>query len=246
MIKKNSERRIGSRRICHGVKFSINPRRETIAIEKPKLSAILSILSIPLFSFFVGKSAKISVYPGMKRRKGNPNIDRMILFIESNTIGGNIIAQAIHRMISIGYFVNIILMALLYIFAILNILYKINTKKIKKNKKIENCNLFLSRSGKDSDMNSLMISNPITIKIKMKSKLTFVSVVITYTAIVNKIIINIMKESVKRLVVISPVFIKMRKNPINIIVILIFTKRRLGKHRRKIPIVINIIAMMRG
>ena len=50
--------------------------RGTIAIERPKLSAILSITSIV---FFVGNSADMSMYPGMKRINGSPMMMRIAL-----------------------------------------------------------------------------------------------------------------------------------------------------------------------
>ena len=198
-------------------------------------------MSIPLFPFFVGKSAKTRAYPGMNRRKGNPRIVRIVVSFESSERGSKIFAHTIHSIISMGYLVNKIFMVLLYIPAIISILFEISIKKIKKNTKIEMCNRFLRWIGRDSDMNSFMISNPIVIRIKMASKLISVIVVIKNTIIVHAIIHNIIIESVKRLVVFSPVFRKMIKNPINIIVILIFMETGLGIQRRKTPRAINII-----
>jgi hypothetical protein len=168
-----------------------------MAIEEPKLSAILSIPSIPLFSFFVGKSAKIRVYPGMKKRKGNPNIIRIVLSIGITKRVSKIVVHTIHRIISIGYLVNMIFIVLLHMIEIISDLYKIRIKKIKKNTKIEKYNRFLRRIGKDSDTNSYMTSNPISIRIKIASMLKSVIIVIKYTIIVQAIIIDIINKSEK-------------------------------------------------
>jgi hypothetical protein len=165
-----------------------------MTIEKQKLRAILSMLSIP---FIVGKSAKMRIYPGTKKRKGNPSIDRIILSIGSTKRGSKRIAHTIHKIISIGYLLNIIFIVLLYMIAITSILYKIRIKKIKKNTKIERYNRFLRRNGRDSDINSFMTSNPIIIRIKMASILKSVIVIIKYTIIVHAIIIDIINKSEK-------------------------------------------------
>lgn len=98
--------RIDCNLIPQGVKFNRNPISGTRAIDKPKLSATLSILSIPRFVFFVGKSAKTKTYPGIKIRKGKPKIVLMILFIEYEAIGSIIILHRKQRDMSIGNFVN--------------------------------------------------------------------------------------------------------------------------------------------
>jgi len=80
---------------------------------------------------------------------------------------------------------------------IISDLYKIRIKKIKKNTKIERYNRFLRRIGKDSDTNSYMTSNPISIRIKIASMLKSVIIVIKYTIIVHAIIIDIINKSEK-------------------------------------------------
>jgi len=59
MIKPNSESRIGSSRIPHGVKLRMRPMSGTTAIDRPKLRAIRSILSMPYSVFFMGNNTKI-------------------------------------------------------------------------------------------------------------------------------------------------------------------------------------------
>jgi hypothetical protein len=105
-MTKNNESRTDISCIPHGVKFSNNPRRETIAIEKPKLNPILSNPFILLLSFFIGKRMKMSIYPGIKRMKGSPIIMRNISSMFRKTIGSKIILQRINRIMSIGYFLN--------------------------------------------------------------------------------------------------------------------------------------------
>jgi hypothetical protein len=111
-IRINCERRTGTSCIPHGVKLRSKPSTETRAIEKPKLNPILSNLFIPLNSCFIGKSMKISRYPGMKSRKGNPIIMRNISFMSSKTIGSNMILHRRNRIMSIGYFLNWYIMIL--------------------------------------------------------------------------------------------------------------------------------------
>lgn len=77
-----------------------------MAIEKPKLNPILSNPLIPLQSFFIGKSMKISIYPGMKRRNGSPIIMRKISSTFSKVTGSISIVHTINRIMSIGYLLN--------------------------------------------------------------------------------------------------------------------------------------------
>ena len=111
-MMKNVENRTEMSCIPHGVKFNSNPRRETRAIEKPKLNPILSNVLIPLQSVFIGKSMKMNIYPGIKRRKGNPIIIRNISSMLSRVTGSISIPQRINRIISIGNFLNWWLMIL--------------------------------------------------------------------------------------------------------------------------------------
>lgn len=78
--------------------------RGTIAIDRPKLSAIRSITSIPRSVFFAGNKVKIKTYPGMNKRNGNPRSVRTVVSMESNAIGSNMILQRIQNRISRGYF----------------------------------------------------------------------------------------------------------------------------------------------
>lgn len=75
----------------------------TIAIESPRLSAILSMVSIV---FFVGNSAKMSMYPGIKRMNGSPKIMRIVFSISIKTTGSKIMLHIMQMMISAGYLVD--------------------------------------------------------------------------------------------------------------------------------------------
>ena len=74
-----------------------------MAKERPKLNAIRSIPSIP---FFVGNNAERRIYPGIKRRNGNPNSILSMPFIESNVIGSKRIPQSMQSIMSIGCVLN--------------------------------------------------------------------------------------------------------------------------------------------
>ena len=73
-------------------------------MDRPKLSAIRSIPSIPRSVFFEGNKAKIKRYPGMNKMNGNPRSVRTVVSIESNVIGSNAVLQRIQSRISTGYF----------------------------------------------------------------------------------------------------------------------------------------------
>ena len=80
-----------------------------MTIDKPKLSAILSTKSISFSVFLVGNNTKIRMYPGMKRIKGKPRMILVIPSILSSAAGINMKLHNIHIMISIGCFLNVIL-----------------------------------------------------------------------------------------------------------------------------------------
>lgn len=82
----------------------------TIAMDKPKLSAMRSIPSIPRSVFFAGNKAKIKMYPGMNKMKGKPSSVRTIVSMENNEIGSNTVLQSIQNRISSGYFEDEIFM----------------------------------------------------------------------------------------------------------------------------------------
>ena len=71
-----------------------------MAIERPKLRAMRSILSMPLVDFLVGNRVKISKYPGMKRIKGKPKIIRRVLSRLKRAIGISIRLQSTQMSIS--------------------------------------------------------------------------------------------------------------------------------------------------
>jgi len=87
----------------------------TIAMERPKLSAMRSITSIPRSVFFAGNKAKIKMYPGMNKRNGKPRSVRTVVSIESNAIGSNAMLQRVQSRISRGYFDDEIFMLSGYI-----------------------------------------------------------------------------------------------------------------------------------
>ena len=111
-IKMNTERRMGCSLMPHGVKFNPSTIRGTIAIERPKPSAILSMMSIPLSVFLAGNSTKMSRYPGMKRRSGRPSMIRTVPSMFNVVISEIMMLHAKQSSISIGYFSNCILIFL--------------------------------------------------------------------------------------------------------------------------------------
>jgi len=54
----------------------------------------------------VGNNAKMRIYPGINRMKGNPRIILKLLAMSSSATGSNIRLQRIQMIISIGYFSN--------------------------------------------------------------------------------------------------------------------------------------------
>jgi len=92
-IKNKSEKRIGIKRRPKGEKFNIMPIIGIIAKERAKLYTNRSILSTPLSPFFDGKRRNVSIFPGIKRRIGNPRIIRNISFASNNNIGIRIIQK---------------------------------------------------------------------------------------------------------------------------------------------------------
>ena len=66
----------------------------TIARERAKLSAIRSIVSIPVLVFLSGKRAKLSRYPGMNKRKGKPKMIRTVPSISVKVIGNRIMLHS--------------------------------------------------------------------------------------------------------------------------------------------------------
>jgi hypothetical protein len=91
------------------VKLRINPRSGTIAIERPKLNAILSMLSILLFFLLIGNRVVMIRYPGMKKIKGKLKIMRINPSESNKIIGTKAKLQIRHNIISTGYFVKAIL-----------------------------------------------------------------------------------------------------------------------------------------
>ena len=82
-------------------------------MDRPKLSAMRSMTSIPRSIFFAGNMAKIRRYPGMNRRNGTPRIVRIVVSMDSNVIGSNMVLQRIHRIMSRGYFDDVSFMIVL-------------------------------------------------------------------------------------------------------------------------------------
>jgi len=75
----------------------------TIAIERPKLNAILSTSSMPVSVFFEGKRAKIARYPGIKRIMGKAIMIRRALFMSRSMSINPMILQRKQKIIVFGY-----------------------------------------------------------------------------------------------------------------------------------------------